>query len=262
MRSRPNHRQRFSGFPGDSCLCELLNALANYTNVVDGGFGRGSERRQFGVCALSLLLLFSASSNSFADEPGTPPQLVSPAGGVEETNLTELLHNSTELLQAISKLQAQVIAQKQMLEESIAQTKEEGARNAEAVTNELQRIERAFSEQQQSFVSRSAREVEAMQSANRNMLIIVATFAATGFLAMLVTACFQWRMSKAWARISTALPMAWLGRHSHVVGLDEVESPSVSARIEDANLRLLAAMERIEKRIQGLEQSAKPTLKL
>ena len=212
--------------------------------------------------ALNLMLILVAPLNSFAEESSAAPPVITPMGGLEETNLTELLHNSTELLQAISKLQGQVSAQKQMLEESIGEAKEEAARQAEAVTNELLRIERAFSQQQQSFLARSAREVEAMQSGNRNMLIIVATFAATGFLAMLVTACFQWRMSKAWARISTALPMAWLGRYSHITALDEGESTSVSSRVEDSNLRLLAAIERIEKRIQGLEQGSKASLKL
>jgi hypothetical protein len=146
-----------------------------------------------------------------------------------------------------------------MLEQSLREVKETAARNAETVTNGLQRLEQTFAEQQQAFLVRSAREVEALQSANRNMLIVVATFAATGFLAMLVTACFQWRMSKAWARISTALPMAWLGRQSSVTAVNDLDS---AARIEDSNVRLLAAMERIEKRIQGLEQSSKPSLNL
>jgi tetratricopeptide (TPR) repeat protein len=179
-----------------------------------------------------------------------------------ETNASELPYDSSELLQAILKLQDQVTAQQKVLDENAREAREFAARNAEAFTTGLQKIERAFSEQQQSFFAQSTLEVQAAQSANRTVIIVVAAFAVMGFLAMLITACFQWRMSKAWSRISTTLPMAWLGRHSPISNLTAGDYSSVSsARVEDSSLRLLAAIERIEKRIQGLEQGPKPTLK-
>jgi hypothetical protein len=120
----------------------------------------------------------------------------------------------------------------------------------------LQRIEREFSEQQQSFLARSTSELDAMQSTNRNLLFVVIAFAATGFLAMLITACFQWRVSNAWARISKAMPVAFgQGHHPAIAAVGAAGHPlAPSPSIEDSNLRLFAAMDRIERSIEDLER--------
>ena len=202
-------------------------------------------------------MLCAVSLNGFADEPSSPPPTFTIFGGFEESN-------SNELLQAILKLQEKVAAQEQVSQESLRETRELAARNAEAITNGLQRIEHQFSEQQQSFLARSTSEVDAMQNTNRNLLFVVTAFAATGFLAMLITACFQWRVSNAWARISKAIPVTFgLGRHSAIAALGAAGHPlAPTTPIEDSNLRLLAAIERIERRIEDLERSSKPGLAL
>jgi len=253
MRKRPIKRQRLSGFSRSFCLCKLRSGLAS--NPLGNGFLKlGMSWIGPGICAFNLLL-FASSLDSVADEINALPPALEPFGGLEESN-------SNELMQAIIQLQEQVRSQEQRMAESAREAKELADRNAESFSGGLQRIERAFSEQQQSFLVQSTRELEAMQSANRNMLIVVAAFATTGFLAILTTACFQWRLSKAWARISMTLPAAFgLRSHATVGSPGAGDYSALSLRpVDDSNSRLLATIERIERRIQDLEQSSKPTL--
>jgi tetratricopeptide (TPR) repeat protein len=252
MTKRPITRQRLIGFPLHPCLYNYRGNRTNYR--IGKSFVKGALALVVrGVFAFNLLLL-SASLESFAGESGTPPP--TPIGQIEETN-------SQELVQAILQLQGQICSNQLAIEENEKEAKEAAARNAEALSNGLQKIENAFSAQQKAFSVRSARELEAMQGSNRGILIVAGTFAAVAFLAMLITAYFQWRMSKVWAEISTVLPMPrGLGRGSAVAALGAGDQPlAPSGPVEDSNLRLLAAIEPLEKRIQDLEQSSKPALK-
>src|SRR5262249_55976053 len=142
MRKRPITRQRLSGFPCYSCLYRLPRRRANHTS------GKKSFRLALawlreGLWGFSLLLC-TVSLTGFADELSTPPPALTIFGGFEETNSNDLL------LQAILKLQEKVTAQEQVLQESLREAREVAARNAQVITNGLQRIEREFSEQQQS----------------------------------------------------------------------------------------------------------------
>jgi len=255
MRKRPITRQRLSGYPHHSCLHTLRSLRANHIPGKEF-FRLTLAWLREGIWGFSVLLC-AVSLNGFADEPNPPPPAFTIFGGFEESN-------SNELLQAILKLQEKVTARELVLQENLREARELAARNAEAITNGLQRIEREFSEQQQSFLARSTSEVDAMQSTNRNLLLVVIAFAATGFLAMLITACFQWRVSNAWARISNAMPVAFgPGRHSAIAAVGAAGHPlAPSPPIEDSSLRLFAAMERIERCIEDLERSSKPGLAL
>jgi tetratricopeptide (TPR) repeat protein len=252
MTERPITRRRLVCFPLHPCLHDDRGNRTSYR--VGEGFVTSVLAFVLGICTFSLLLL-PASLQSFAGESGTPPP--TPIGGLEETN-------SQELLQAILQLQEQLYSDRLAIEENEKEAKAVAARNAEALSNGLQKMENAFSSQQEAFSTRSTREVEAMQSSNRVVLIAAGTFAAVGFLAMLITAYFQWRMSKRWTEISTVLPMErGLGRGSVVGSLGAGDPPIVpSGSVEHSSLRLLAALEQLEKRMQDLEQSSKPALQL
>jgi tetratricopeptide (TPR) repeat protein len=207
-----------------------------------------------GLCAFNLVLL-SSTRESFADESGTPPP--TSIGQFEATN-------SQELMEAIWALQEQLCYNQLAIEQNQKETKEAGARNAEALSKGLEKVENAFSAQQLAFSALAARELQGMQASNRIVLIVAGTFAGIAFLATLSTGYFQWRTSRAWAQLSTVLPMArGLSRGSAVAALDAADQPSATCSpVEGSNLRLLAAIEQLEKRIQDLQQSSKSALKL
>jgi len=166
--------------------------------------------------------------------------------------------NSQMLLQTLQQLQAQFNATQAMLEQNEKEAKEASTENALVLSKGLQEIENAISTQQAAFAARSARELEAMQNSNRVMLILAATFAGIAFLALLVTAYFQWRMSKSWARISTLLPVSRaLGRGAAVAALGAGKNS-----VEDSNLRLLGAMEQLKQQVEVLEDASRAALKL
>src|SRR5262249_29202629 len=155
MRKRPIKRQRLSGFSRSFCLCKLRSRLASY--APGNGFLRlGMSLIGKGICAFNLLL--AGSLESVAGEIEVPPPAFTAFGGLDESN-------SNELLQAVLQLQEQVRSQEQRMAESAREARELADRNAESLSAGLQKIERAFSEQQESFLVQSTREVEAMQSA-------------------------------------------------------------------------------------------------
>ncbi len=207
-----------------------------------------------GVFAFCLVLL-CVSLESFADETDAPvgPPIVQPA----ETN-------SEELLQAVLQLQGQLRSNQLAIEENARTVKEAAAQNAEALSNGLQKIENAFSAQQEDFSARSVRELEALQTSNHSLLTVAGAIAAIAFLAMLITGYFQWRTSKAWAEVSTLLPAPREGiRGSPVSALGISGQPLVSSgSVEDSSLGVLGAIEKLKKRIQTLEQSFQPALRI
>jgi hypothetical protein len=181
------------------------------------------------------LVLFSPSWESLGAESSPP---LTATSQIEETN-------SQALLQAYLRLQKQLQATQLAIEQNRQETKAAAAQNAEALSKGLQTIQQAFSAQW-------TQDVEAMQRSNKIMLIAVGTFAAMGFLTMLILTYFQWRMSKGLAEISAALPTA--------LGLGPVTAAAAIAPAEEANLPLLGALEQLEKHTRELERSPHPAL--
>jgi hypothetical protein len=183
------------------------------------------------------LVLSAGSWESLGAESGPPPPPA--ASHLGETN-------SPELLQACWQLQEQLRAALLAIEQNRQETKEAAAQNAEALSKGLQGIQQAFSAQR-------AQDLEAMQRSNKVMLIVVGTFAAIGFLTLLMTTYFQWRMSKGLAKISAALPTA--------LGLGPGSAAAALAPAKPSNVRLLGAIEHSEKRSHELEPSPHPVVK-
>jgi len=191
-----------------------------------------------------LNLLLSASLESFAEERSTPsPALI---GHPEETN-------SPEALRAILGLEGQLRSNQIAIEQNGKEAREAAAREAELLSKRLETMDEAFAVQQQALADRNARELRAMQNSNRAMVIV----AAVACLAMLMVAYFQWRMSKLWAEMSMVLPVSSrLGGASAVSALGLADGRAATALVEDSNSRLLRAMEQLETRVEGLEQSS------
>ena len=101
---------------------------------------------------------------------------------------------------------------------------------------------------QEAFSAERARELEAMQRSNRGILLVAGTFAAIGFLALLIMTFFQWRTSRSLAEISAGLPTALgFGPGSADPALGPGDSRQrQGGPVEQTNLRLLAAIDSLK----------------
>src|SRR5581483_1354633 len=89
--------------------------------------------------------------------------------------------------------------------------------------------------------------LETMQSSNRVLLVIAGSFASVGFVAMLLMAFLQWRTVNRLAQLPSTLTHKELGSG---------DAPSVSVGpAEQSSLRLLGAVEQLEKRLLQLEHT-------
>jgi len=187
------------------------------------------------VAALSLVLS-AASWGSLGAETNSPPPATS---SIEDTNSQALLH-------AYLQLQEQLRATQLAIEQNRREIKEAAAQNAEALSKALESI-------QESFAAQRARDLEAMQRSNKVILFVVSTFAAMGFLTLLMMSYFQWRMSKGLAEIAAAVPVA--------LGLGTGSAAGALGPAGQSNLRLPRVMQHHENRVPEPPQSASPASK-
>ena len=164
--------------------------------------------------------------------------------------------NAQETLRAYLVLQEQLHQTRLAIEQNRMEAREAASQNAEALAQRLQMIEKALSAQR-------ARELDAMQSSNRVMLTVAGTFAAVGFIAMLLMAYFQWRTVHGLAGLSATLPSSrTLSGGPPVAALGSVDAHLVDVGpAAQSNVRLLGSLEQLEKRIYELEHTSHPTLK-
>jgi hypothetical protein len=162
--------------------------------------------------------------------------------------------NSQEVLRAYLQLQEQLHAAQLAIEQNRKDARETAVQSAEALAGRLQDIERVLMLQR-------ARELETMQSSNRIMVIVAGSFAAVGFMAMMLMAYFQWRTVNGLAEISAGLTPRALpaGSTTPALGLGETHWLAAGPA-QQSNLRLLGAMEQLEKRLYDLEHSSRSPL--
>ena len=174
-----------------------------------------------------------------------------------ETNLTSAAVNETntqETLRAYLQLQEQLHLTQLAVEENRKEARETAAQNSELLAGRLQTIEKALDLQR-------AHELEAMQSSNRAMLLVAGSFAAVGFLAMLLMSFFQWRTVNRLAEISAALPASLALGASGRPALAPADSHVVTVGpAEQSSMRLLGALEQLEKRIYEMEHTSRTPL--
>jgi tetratricopeptide (TPR) repeat protein len=162
--------------------------------------------------------------------------------------------NNLETLRAYLQLQEQLHLTQLAIEENRKEARDAASQSAQVLTERLQSIEKALSAQR-------ARELEAMQSSNRVMLTVAGTFAAVGFVAMLLMAYFQWRTVHGLAEISAPITKRSLDPGPTLAALAQGD-PQVltSAPVPEVNRRLLGTLERLEERIHELEHTPHPAL--
>jgi tetratricopeptide (TPR) repeat protein len=200
------------------------------------------------VSSLCLLFAFPSFGVDSAATNTTPAAV---------TNKTETNVSSDDALRAYLQLQEQIHEAQLAIERNRQDSETASARSAAMLAERLQGIE-------QSLAAQRATELEAVQQANHTMLVVVSGVAALGCLAVLLTADFQGRAVNRFTAISAAFPMAnGLGPFRAVAALEAGEhSLTTIGSVEQVNIRLLGAIERLEKRIQDLERtsSAHPPL--
>jgi tetratricopeptide (TPR) repeat protein len=149
----------------------------------------------------------------------------------------------TESLRAYLALQEQVRSTQLALEKNREETEAIAARSATALADQIKMLTQTLSEQR-------TREVEAMQSTNRLMLIVVGVFASLGFIAMLLTSWLQMKALNRLTEFSSVLPM-----RTSLAGLLPGGSLISNAAAAQANTQLFGALDRIERRMHELEQA-------
>ena len=202
------------------------------------------------ICSLIVLLLLMSSGLSPADETNQPlpATITSP-----DTNYLEILRTLTGLADQIRSNQVAI-------EQNGKDAKEAASRSSELLSKGFRNVQETFSSQQQALSERNTRELEAMQSSNRAVIMAGAIFAAVVAVTLFLIVYFQWRISKAWADISEVIPASRRLNLSSAAALGRGASEPGPAGLADAtNTRLLHAVEQLETRVQGLEHNAGST---
>jgi tetratricopeptide (TPR) repeat protein len=172
----------------------------------------------------------------------------------EQTNATSTGStetNNQETLRAYLELQEQLHLTQLALEQNRREARETASQNSDLLAGRMQSIEKALEAQR-------SRELEAMQSSNRAILFVAGTFAGVGFVAVLLMSFFQWRTVNRLADISAALPASLAlaaPPPQNALGAGDSHLVTITPA-EQSNLRLLGALERLEKRIYELEHTS------
>jgi tetratricopeptide (TPR) repeat protein len=194
------------------------------------------------ACVLFGAQLFAVETNSAS------PPLVSPSPATDST--TQAVANG--YLQIQEQIHATLLA----IEDSRQQAEAEAATNAAALTARIQALEQIIAAQRQG-------EAEAARKTQQVMLFMAGSFGLVGLGIMLLMVYFQWRAFTQLVEISARQPSAFaLGNHRALPLAEATGEPAAPARavVELSNSRLLGVVERLEKRILELEQSARAPL--
>jgi len=170
------------------------------------------------------------------------------ATGTPAAPATEHATVSNDDVRASLQLQEQMHAAQLAVERSRQESEA-----AAAIAARLESLE-------QSLATQRRGELEAAQSTTRLMLVVLGVFATVGFVSVVLTAYYQWRTvsrltespSTAAARQTAALPT--------VAAFPGGAAQLADAPVEKANVRLLGAIEKLERRILELEHAAAPAL--
>jgi len=182
--------------------------------------------------ALALALTLPVSLSA-VDQP--PP--ATPVSAVTDTNTPANIESLRNYLQ----LQEQLHTAQLAIERNRREAADAAARNAEAIAERLQTLE-------QSLTSQRAAEKRQFEGAYRLMLLVGGGCVALGFVAMLLTAYFQWRA------VGRLTEFSMVSQASLVAGRAGLAAPGAVAEL--TNSRLNDTLARIEGRIRELEHTA------
>jgi tetratricopeptide (TPR) repeat protein len=159
-------------------------------------------------------------------------------------------------LNALFQVQEQIHTTQLLIESNRVAAAAEAQRNAADMTARIQLLE-------QTVATQRTGEIEATQKAQRLTLILAGAFGVVGLTAVLFMAYFQWRTVTRLVELSTLHSSALVleGRAtSPLLPAGEVHAAPERAAVQLSNARLFNVVERLEKRILELEQTARVPL--
>ena len=166
---------------------------------------------------------------------------------VEGTNMAAVESESSvsnDTLRAYLQLQEQMHEARLAIEQTRQQAEEAASRNAAALAEQLRQVEATLANQR-------------MQE-TRFTIVVLSIFGGVSFLAVVLTAFFQWRtVSRLTDGSAASAAVRSRGPAPAVPALGFSENQLIPAgSVDEPNLRLLGAIERLERRIVELEQAA------
>jgi tetratricopeptide (TPR) repeat protein len=144
-----------------------------------------------------------------------------------------------DVLRAYLQLQEQLHTTQQAVERSRQDAEAAAARNAQAITERLNFLERVLGEQ---------------RAANRWLLLIAGAIAGFGFLAILLASYLQWRAVNRLAETAIMNQLLGLGRMPTALGPGEMRLLG-AGNTAQTHAHLSSALERLEKRIHELRMT-------
>jgi tetratricopeptide (TPR) repeat protein len=200
-----------------------------------------------------LLLAFSpARASADEDPPGAAPtnSISSTATATNDTLAVEA--RSQEMIrQAIEQIRREATqASRQLFEQAALSADMVSLKLDETLAARLRAIEQSIQEQHR-------RDIETLQNSNRTMLMIAGAFGVVGVLGILTAVAIIVRAMNRLSEVALALP-AGLGHGPTPTLIDGDGVNTGQNRLDQASIRFLGAIERLEKRIQELELTAQP----
>jgi len=200
------------------------------------------------ISAATLLLLAAAGSVPAQGTNSIVPPLPEAASEVEQLRALNI------------RLQAQLREAELAIERNRAEAQEAARAQAAAITEKLTAIQTALDaerKRQQEELSQQrdelSRQRDQLQKSNTTLAWVAGGFGAFGVFAMLYTALFQWRMTNRIAEV-TAIRAQLPAPAEH--GLATTDAGMPSKTVELSNQRLMTVIERLERRVFELENTA------
>jgi tetratricopeptide (TPR) repeat protein len=182
------------------------------------------------ICFVLEARAFAAETNS-TNSVSPPPDAISSA-----------------LQNGLLQLQAQLRDLQLRLEDSRQAATAETSSNAAMLQAQIQSLEKTVADQH-------ADEIQAARKTQQLTLFMAGVFGLAALGIMLLMVYFQWRAFSQLAEISARAPRVLPA----VEPMSELAAPG-RATVEASNVRLIGAVERLEKQVREMEQAARPAL--
>jgi len=208
-------------------------------------------------CLLAALLLFSSVAlTRAADNPKdnlNNPEIIDPNAKPADSNppktAAESPSEAQQALRAYLQLQEQLHQTLLTIEQSRKDSEASARQNAEMISTRLKLIEQSLTVQRE-------REAEIARKSSTFALCVAAGLGGVGLLVMVLTGWFLMRTARQFSDIATLASQNALGQSQSAGLLTDTQVSLRGTAAEGSGMRLLGAIERLEKRIYDMEHSA------
>lgn len=204
------------------------------------------------VAGALLSILSPAPSQADPEPLGTAPTNSISSVTTATNDIVAIEVRSQEMIrQAIEQIRRETTqASRQLLEQAALSAGMVAQKLDESLAARLKTIEQSIQEQHR-------RDIEALQSSNRTLLLIAGVFGVVGVLGILAAVAIIVRAMNRLSEVALALPTG-LGHGPAPTLIDGDGVNTGQNRLDQASMRFLGAIERLEKRIQELELTSQP----